>query len=91
MQPDTRLEIPAHVMARELSGETVLLDLVKASYFSLNGVGSRVWTLIGQGMALNEVCQTLLTEYDVPAAQLEQDVTALAQTLLDKQLVQVAA
>lgn len=89
MQPDTRFEIPAHVMSREMGGETVLLDLSQGAYYSLNGVGSRVWELLAEGMTLAEVSETLLAEYEVPPEDLDRDVLVLAHTLLTKQLVQL--
>jgi hypothetical protein len=89
MQLDTRLNIAAQVMTRDLGGETVILNLAQGAYHSLNAVGSRVWQLIAEGLTLGEICQAMLAEYEVPRAQLEQDVFDLGQVLLSKQLVQI--
>lgn len=91
MQLDARFEIPAQTMARDLNGETVILDLASGTYYSLDPVGSRIWTLLDQGQSLADICQTLMAEYEVAEDQLTSDVVALATTLLDKRLVIRAA
>ena len=44
----TRVELRDEVAFRELNGEGVLLDLVSGTYFGLNEVGARLWTLLSQ-------------------------------------------
>ena len=71
MKPDDRFAIPAHVAAKLLKDEAVLLDLKEGFYFGLNDVGSRIWTLIGEQRTLAEICDTLITEYEVSRDELE--------------------
>ena len=37
------------LLAQELAGETVLLDLASENYFGLDAVGTRVWQLLNEG------------------------------------------
>lgn len=82
-------EVPVHVMARQVGEDTVILDLLTGHYFGLDPVGARIWTLLAQRLPLDQVCQTLLTEFDVPRETLERDMKDLVQTLLDRQLVRL--
>lgn len=89
MNLSTKLAVPSQVMARPVGDETIILDLASGTYFGLDPVGARIWQLIGEGHPLTEVCDRLLTEYDVERAQLEADVLRLIQELLDRGLVSV--
>jgi Coenzyme PQQ synthesis protein D (PqqD) len=79
--------IPAQVMARQLGDETVILDLVSGTYFGLDPVGARIWQLISEEMALGEICEKMLEEYEVTGEALAQDVIDLADKLLEKKLI----
>jgi hypothetical protein len=85
--PHEALTLSPQVMARQLGGETVVLDLRSGMYFGLDEVGSRVWQLIGQGGDLESICEALLAEYDVSAETLRQDVAALIDHLVDEGLI----
>jgi hypothetical protein len=87
---DTRVSPSPDVVSREVGGELVLLDLESATYFGLNGVGSRMWTLLGELGQLRGVCDTIEREYAVPRARLEQDLLGLVRRLRDKGLLDVA-
>lgn len=89
MNLDQRLSVPAHVMAREVGEEVVILDLDSGTYFGLDAVGAHVWQLLAGGNTLRQVCDEMLTTYEVPAADLERDVIALVESLAAKGLVRV--
>ena len=80
-------KVPKDVLFQEVGGETVLLDLDSERYFGLDAVGTRVWALINEGMALGEVINTLLEEYEVDRVTLESDVEALLESLREAGLI----
>ena len=84
--PDTA-RVPAHVMARQLGEDCVMLDLESGTYYGLDPVGARVWQLLGEGATLAQVCDALEREYDAPRATIEADVTRLARELAANGLV----
>lgn len=91
LKSDDRFAIPAHVAAKLLKDEAVLLDLKEGLYFGLNDVGSRIWTLLGEEKSLSEICDQLLAEYDVSREELESHVQALVKELLGKGLIEPVA
>jgi Coenzyme PQQ synthesis protein D (PqqD) len=91
MNLSDKVTIPAQVMARTVGNETVILDLANGTYYGLDPVGARIWQLITDGQTLAQLCVVMLDEYEVSREDLERDVLALVQTLLDKQLVSVGA
>lgn len=91
MNLSDKVTIPAQVMARTVGDETVILDLISGTYYGLDPVGARIWQLMAEGQTLAQLCTQMLDEYEVAQDDLERDVLALVQTLLDKQLVRVDA
>lgn len=81
------LAINPSVIYRELAGEVVLLNLQSGVYYGLDEVGSRVWQLLTQSRGVDDVCATLLDEYDVSAEALRADVERLVGELSEKGLV----
>ncbi len=80
------------VVAREVGGEMVLLDLVSGTYFGLGAVGSRVWEQLSQGEAsLAQLADLIEAEFDAPREVIEQDLAELIGQLVDKQLAAAAA
>lgn len=89
MQMDDRLVPAKDVVAREVGGETVLLDLSSGTYFGLNEVGNRIWFWIEtDGCTLGEISERLHSEFDVSAKDAQSDVFALAQSLVEHGLLQ---
>lgn len=82
-----RIEISADVLFQEVGGETVLLDLASEQYFGLDGVGTRIWTLLNEGVGATAVVDTLFEEYEVERATLAADVDELLARLADAGLI----
>jgi hypothetical protein len=91
MRLTDRAMVPLQVMARQVGDETIILDLASGTYYGLDPVGARIWQLIGEGRNLAQVCEGMLAEYEVTAVDIERDVLALVQTLVDKKLLTLTA
>jgi Coenzyme PQQ synthesis protein D (PqqD) len=81
------ITISADVLVQEFSGEAVLLDLAKESYFGLDEVGTRAWRLLEEHGRLQPVVQTLLTEYEVDEDTLRLDLEELVGGFVEAGLV----
>jgi hypothetical protein len=84
---DRRVAIGEDVIARELEGETVLLNLETGIYFGLDQVGTRIWKLLGAGRPLRTILDTLMAEYDVEREALQGDLVRFIAQLEAKGLV----
>ena len=91
MNLSDKVTIPAQVMAREVGDETVILDLANGTYYGLDLVGARIWQLMAEGQTLVQVRDVILAEYEVAREDIERDMLALVQALLERQLVSVDA
>ena len=81
------ITISKDVLAQELAGETVLLDLASESYFGLDAVGTRIWQLLGEGAQKEQVVDILFEEYEVEREVLERDVADLLRRLAEAGLI----
>ena len=84
-----KITISNEVLAQELAGETVLLDLASESFFGLDEVSTRVWQLLRSGNGQAQLVETLLDEYEVEREVLEKDVGQLLGRLCDAGLITI--
>jgi hypothetical protein len=91
LKPEQRIEIAPDVLFQEVGGETVLLDLESEQYFGLDAVGTRIWALIGEGLSVGGMIDTLLQEYEVERATLESDVEELLVRLSEAGLIRLGS
>lgn len=90
MNLSDRFEISDDVVAREVGGEIMILDLDSGNYFGLADIGCRIWKLLEDGSSAAEACDALIAEYDVARDVLEGDVLALLSDLLERRLIVAA-
>lgn len=83
------ITISKDVLAQEVAGETVLLDLRSDNYFGLDAVGTRVWQLLNEGKAGSLLIDTLLGEYKVEREVLEKDIAELLDRLSEAGLIEI--
>ena len=77
------------VVSRDLEGEAVILNLETGTYFGLNEVGTRIWTLIQEHESLSRVFEAIRQEYEVSPEALEGDLLRIIDELRRKGLVNV--
>ncbi len=75
------------VVSTSIISETVVLDPVSDKYFSLEGVGPRIWELLQESTTLAALNETILKEYEVDEVTCERDVRALVGELVESGLV----
>ena len=85
-----KITVSKEVLAQELAGETVLLNLARESYFGLDAVGTRVWQLLNEGAGRDALVDTLLEEYEVERKVLEKDISELLGRLSEAGLIEIA-
>jgi transglutaminase superfamily protein/coenzyme PQQ synthesis protein D (PqqD) len=72
-----------HVRSVTHGNRTVLLDLRRGKYYSLDEVGTRVWTLLGHGTNVPDIVAHLGEEFDAPVEQITADVDRLLRQLAE--------
>lgn len=78
--------LPEHVLARDVEGQTVLVNLDNEAWFGLDVVGADVVERV-TSVAFPDALEALRAEYEVDAEQLRTDVDRLLRQLLDAGLL----
>ena len=80
---------PDGVLAREVDGEMVLLNLSSEQYYSLDRVGADIVTRLTRD-PMDEAITALCRDYDVDADELKEDVDSLVEELVEAGLLERA-
>lgn len=76
-------------VSTNLQGESVILNLKSGVYFGLNPVGARIWELVQQTITIQQIQQTIISEYAVETERAESDVVSLLKQLSEVGLIEV--
>ena len=77
-QPDRWLRAsPGALCTVGPTGAAAILDPKSGQFYSLNEVGARAWSLLGEGTTFGAILEQLLSEYDVTAERLGADMEQL--------------
>lgn len=76
-----RFRIRESVLSRIVGTETIIFDTRSSSYYSLNEVGGRFWTLVQEQKETGEILFMLIDEFEVDRSRLEGDIASLTTQL----------
>lgn len=79
----------SHLVATDMDGETVMMNVSQGTYFGLGGIGGRIWTLLTEPATVEHMVRTICSEYAVDEATCRVDVEQFLQELLTHGLVTV--
>lgn len=78
-------------LSSEMDGETIIMHTGSGSYFTLDPVGTAIWSRIENSVAVGALCKTLMDEYDVDEDTCRRDVVAFLDNLAEQDLLIVDA
>ena len=75
-------------VSSNMADEVVIFNHDKGMYYGLSEVGALVWsTLEKSPKSFEELCELVMTEYDVDRTSCEEDISTLLNDLLKEKLV----
>lgn len=75
------------LIAQEMDGELVMLDMQSGQYFGLDSIASAIWQHIDQPITVRNLCAKLESEYDVSHERCLEDVLLFLNELHQKELI----
>ncbi|HEY0444968.1 MAG TPA: PqqD family protein [Allosphingosinicella sp.] len=75
------------LLEADVNGEIVALHIEKGQCYGLNGVASRIWSMLAEPRSLDEICGTLIDEYEVDPETCRSEVEALLGELRSEGLI----
>ncbi|HEV7426997.1 MAG TPA: PqqD family peptide modification chaperone [Thermoanaerobaculia bacterium] len=97
MPEKNRIELESVVVASKeqlassIGGETVILGLQSGRYYGVDRVSARVWQIIQEPRRVADICNAIVTEYEVDPHVCEADILALLRQMADGHLIEVRA
>lgn len=88
MRTDAPLRISGHVRFIRMDDQIIVADLRSGRYLGLDGVGARVWDLLGKRATHCAIVDCLCGEYDASVDVIERDVERLLRDLLERRLIE---
>jgi hypothetical protein len=85
-----KIRLPKEVVWTKLGDEVAILNSETGTYFGLDPIGSRIWCLMAEGVAIDEVVSTLLSEYQVDEQRVRDDLRELIEQLSARSLVKIS-
>ena len=82
-----RATVPAHVTAREMGEETIVLNLRSGAYHGLDPVGARFFAVLRDGVTLEQAADTLAREYGEAVERIRSDLWTFCGSLRDAGLI----
>lgn len=75
---------------RIIDNEAVILDLESGVYYSLNEVGSAIWSLCDGSKSIKDISTLICEEFEVEKETAEKDVLELLNDLVREGLVTIS-
>ena len=76
-------------VSSDLAGETSILNIMSGVYYSLDSIGSRIWSMMQEPRAVAEIQNAIASEYDVEPERCSRDVVVLLEELHAQGLIEV--
>lgn len=77
------------LVSSDVDDDIIILSIENGRYYGTQTVGKRIWTIISDAVSVDDICATLLREFDVSREVCETEVLAFLRQLHQEGLLQV--
>jgi len=93
MENENRIIRPSreNVLAKVVADEAILINVKTGTYYSLNGIGGRVWQWIENEKSIGEMVSALTQDYDVTEENALKDIGGLLAELSNEGLIKISS
>jgi len=77
------------IVAADMDGEKVMLNIDDGKYFGMDSIGSRIWELIERQHSVRDVVRLLQKDYEVDEKTCQDDTLTFLSILHTKGLVTI--
>jgi len=92
MNLSDHLEVNAERAAGDvIDGEAIIINLETGVYYSMQGIGGDVWSMIAAQRSFGSMLDAIVATYDVTADEARRDLEGVVGQLLDEGLVRFAS
>lgn len=92
MDANTTLKRNPELLAVDMDGETVMMDMETGNYFGINAVGSHIWEALENENKVGDIIETVNSHFEVQGEDtVEADVLAFLGDMVEQELVEVVS
>lgn len=77
------------VVSTDMDDETVMMSIDKGMYYGLDTIATRIWELIEKPLAVSDLCNILLSEFEVDRDNCQRDVLRFLNEMQNDELIKV--
>ena len=90
MDINTTLKRNPELLAVDMGGETVMMDMESGNYFGINAVGSHIWDALEDGNKVADIIETVNNHFEVQEDDaIADDILAFLGDMVEQKLVEV--
>ena len=87
MTLESKLVRNPDIMAADMDGSTVMMDIDNGMYYNLGEVGGTIWNILEAPISVNALVDKLTSEYDVSREKCLEDTIPFLNALLRNKLI----
>ncbi|PWQ92596.1 PqqD family peptide modification chaperone [Leucothrix pacifica] len=92
MDVQTTLKRNPELLAVDMDGETVMMDMESGNYFGVNSVGSHIWEALEDENHVAAIIETVNSQFEVGTEDtVQDDVLAFLSDMVEQKLVEVVS
>jgi hypothetical protein len=84
---DTPLTLSSDIADSAVGDETVILHFSDGTYYGLDEMGTRIWSLLREGRTPLDICAAIAATHDAPRDIIEGDVRRFLGELVARRIV----
>jgi len=84
LEPDTE-----RTAGEVIDGEAIIINLATGAYYSMDGIGGEIWSMIEARRSADSILEQILEVYHVEAETARHDLEAVLRQMLDEGLIQM--
>lgn len=88
LEPSTVVRKSPSQVSCVLNEEVAVLNVERALYFGLQGVGAHIWDALEAPRSVAEICDDVTAHFDVSPEICRQDVARFLDSMLDAGLIE---
>ena len=89
--PESLVSHVPGLLATEIDGELVMMDVENGHYYNLDPIGTKIWKALVEPVRVSDLCAALEAGYEAPPGMVRADVLRLLGELDARGLLRVAA
>ncbi len=79
------------LVCAEMDGDLVMMSIENGEYYGIGGVGTRIWELLDQPTTIQQLVETIKTEFDIEEDRCRDDVLSFSEKLFELGLIKPTA